>query len=91
MNQTVEVAETFAAMLPLITDQLDYRLDEEERTLTDLGQSLEEVGEVLPAYANTTSRLLWTGRMLVWLVASIVGLHGCYLALSSRLGRRFSF
>ncbi|TMQ29152.1 MAG: hypothetical protein E6K70_26115, partial [Planctomycetota bacterium] len=88
MNQTVEVAETFAAMLPLITDQLDYRLDEEERTLTDLGQSLEEVGEVLPAYANTTSRLLWTGRMLVWLVASIVGLHGCYLALSSRLGRR---
>jgi ABC-type transporter Mla subunit MlaD len=91
MNQTVEVAETFAAMLPLITDQLDYRLDEEERTLTDLGQSLDEVGEALPAYAHTTARLLWTGKMLAWLVASIVGLHGCYLALSSRLGRRFSF
>jgi DNA repair ATPase RecN len=90
MQQTVQVADTFAGMLPLITDQLDSRLDEEERTLTDLGQGLEEVGAALPTYAQASSRLLQTGRLLAWLVASIVGLHGCYLMLSARMGRRYS-
>lgn len=90
MQQTVQLAETFAAILPLVTDQLDNRLDEEEHTLADLGQSLEEVGGVLPAYAHTTSSLIQTGRALAWLVASIVGLHGCYLMLSVGMGRRFS-
>jgi hypothetical protein len=51
---------------------------------------LEEVGDVLPAYAQTTSRLIQTGRVLAWLVAGIVGLHGCYLMLSVRMGRRYS-
>ena len=27
---------------------------------------------------------------LAWLVAGIVGLHGCYLMLSVRMGRRYS-
>jgi hypothetical protein len=90
MQQTVQLAESFAAILPLVTDQLDSRLDEEEETLTDLGQSLQEVGAALPAYAHTTSRLLQTGRVLAWLVAGIVGLHGCYLILSARMGRRYS-
>jgi septal ring factor EnvC (AmiA/AmiB activator) len=90
MQQTVQLAESFAAILPLVTDQLDSRLDEEEQTLVDLGQSLEEVGDALPAYAITTSRLVQTGRLLAWLVAGIVGLHGCYLILSVRMGRRYS-
>ena len=76
--------------MPLITDQLDGRLDEEEYTLAELGQSLGEVGNALPAYAQTTSRLVETGRALAWLVAGIVGLHGCYLMLSVRMGRRYS-
>jgi hypothetical protein len=90
MQQTVLLAESFAAILPLVTDQLDNRLDEEERTLTELGQSLEEVSDALPAYAHTTSRLIQTGRLLAWLVAGFVGLHGCYLMLSVRMGRRYS-
>jgi uncharacterized phage infection (PIP) family protein YhgE len=90
MQQTVQLAESFAAILPLVTDQLDSRLDEEEWTLVDLGQSLEEVGTALPAYAQTASRLIQTGRLLAWLVAGIVGLHGCYLILSVRMGRRYS-
>jgi ABC-type transporter Mla subunit MlaD len=90
MQQTVQLAESFAAILPLVTDQLDNRLDEEEHTLIDLEESLNEVGDALPAYAHTTSRLIQTGRMLAWLVAGIVGLHGCYLMLSVRMGRRYS-
>jgi hypothetical protein len=79
----VQVAETFACMLPLVTDQLEGRLDEEEQTLADLGQSLDDVAKALPAYAHTTSRLVWAGRLLAWLVAAIVGLHGGYLTFSS--------
>jgi ABC-type transporter Mla subunit MlaD len=90
MQQTVQLAESFAAVLPLVTDQLDGRLDEEEETLADLGQSLQEVGDALPAYAHTTSRLIQTGRILAWLVAGIVGLHGWYLILSVRIGRQYS-
>jgi DNA repair ATPase RecN len=91
VQQTSRLADTFAAMLPLITDQLDGRLDEEERTLSDLGASLGEVGDALPVYSRLTSRLLETGRLLAWLVATIVGLHACYLMLSARMGRRYSF
>src|SRR5205807_1454344 len=87
LEQTVQVAETFACMLPLVTDQLEGRLDEEEQTLADLGQSLDDVGRALPAYAHTTSRLVWAGRLLAWLVAVIVGLHGGYLTISSWFGR----
>src|SRR5207244_3014838 len=90
LQQTVLVTETFSAMLPLITDQFDSRLDEEEQALTDLGQSLEEVRGVLPVYEKTTTNVILTGRWLAWLVAAIVALHGGYVVLSSGLGRRFS-
>jgi hypothetical protein len=90
MQETVQIADTFSALLPLVTDQFEGRLYEEERTLDDLGKSLDEVSTVLPAYAHTTSRLLETGRLLAWLVALIVGLHGTYLMLSVRMGRRYS-
>jgi hypothetical protein len=88
LEQTVQLADTFSIMLPLVTDQLDGRLDEEERTLMDLGRNLDDVGQALPAYATTTSRLLATGRLLAWLLAAIVGLHGLYVTLSAAQVRR---
>jgi hypothetical protein len=90
LQETIELADSFATLLPLVTDQLDSRLDEEERTLTDLGQSLDEASAAVPVYAHTTSRLLETGKLLAWLVAAIVGLHGCYLLLSVRMGQLYS-
>jgi len=90
MKQTVQLADTFASMLPLISDQLDGRLEEEDQTLTDLGDSLDQVREAIPAYSQTATRLLHTGRILAWLVAGIVGLHGCYLIVGARMGRRYS-
>jgi hypothetical protein len=91
MNQSVVLAETFATLLPLLTDQLDNRLDEEEQALNNLEQSLGDVQMVLPVYARTADHILLAGRWLAWLVAAIAGLHGIYLILSARLGRRFSF
>ncbi len=90
MRQTVQLADTFAAMLPLITDQLDGRLDDEEQTLSELGSGIEDVRNAIPSYARTTTRLLQTARILSWLVAGIIGLHGCYLLAGARLGRRYS-
>jgi hypothetical protein len=90
MQQTVRLADTFVSLLPMITDQWEGRLEEEERTLSDLGQSIEEVENALPAYAQTASRLSQTGRLLAWLVAVIVGLHASYLLLSAKIGRGYS-
>ncbi|MBY0523745.1 MAG: hypothetical protein K2R98_10125 [Gemmataceae bacterium] len=90
MKQTMVLAETFTQMLPMLTDQLDNRLDEEEQALNELGQSLEEVQTILPVYAKTTNQLFQAGRLLSWLVACIIGLHGAYLMLSVRLGPRYS-
>lgn len=90
MKQTVQLGETFAAMLPLVTEQLDSRLDEEEQALDDLGQSLDEVRSLLPAYEETTSNVVRTGRLLAWLAAAVVGLHGAYLTLSVFLGGKYA-
>jgi chromosome segregation ATPase len=90
LRQTVLVGETFTAMLPLFTEQIDSRLDEEEQALGDLSESLEEVRAALPVYEQAATNVLQTGRWLAWLVAAIVGLHGTYLVLSVRLGRRFA-
>ena len=38
----------------------------------------------------TMARLFQVGRLLAWLVAAIVCLHGTYLLLSARIGRRYS-
>jgi chromosome segregation ATPase len=90
MQQTINLADDFASLLPLLSDQLDCRLDEEDQALEEMGQALGEVSEALPAYAQTTATLLHTGHLLAWLVAAIIGLHGCYLIAGSRLGRRYS-
>jgi hypothetical protein len=86
MKDTTVLAEAFAALLPLFTDQLDVRLDEQEQALSALGTSLDDVGTALPVYGETAAQLLRLGRLLAWLVAGLVGLHGVSLLASSRRG-----
>ena len=86
----VALAEAFTAMLPLLTDQLDSRLAEQEHALDELGISLDEAGDVLPVYGRTTGQVLQVGRFLAWLVSAIIALHGCHLLLSVAMGRRYS-
>jgi uncharacterized phage infection (PIP) family protein YhgE len=90
MHQTISLAETLSVLLPRLAQQLAAQLQEQERALDDLGQSIDEVSTALPAYRHTTTQVLQTGRLLMWLVAAVVALHGVYLVLSVWLGRRYS-
>ncbi len=84
LKQSIVLVESFAALMPLLTDQLDSRLDEEDHALSELEASLREVQAVLPVYARTTGQVVEAGRWLAWLVALLIGLHGVYLMISAR-------
>ena len=66
------------------------QLQEQEKAFDDLGQSIDEVGAAIPGYEQTAARMVQATRLLLWLVAAIVGLHGVYLVASARLGRQYS-
>jgi chromosome segregation ATPase len=88
LRQTLGLTRTFAAALPLLTDQLEDELLRQEQSLTRLGESIDEVSATLPACAHGASRLLQTTRLLLGLVAAIFALHGGSLTLGPRLGPR---
>src|SRR5947208_2925522 len=82
-QHTVRVADTFTVMLPLFVDQVSSQLDEEEYSLQQLGQSLDQVGDLFPAYEQTATSMVRTGRLLAWLVATIVAVHGVYALIAA--------
>jgi uncharacterized phage infection (PIP) family protein YhgE len=90
LNQTVALTDEFADRLPQFTHHLDGQLGDEEQSFADLGQSLDEVTAALPAYGRTASRLVQATRLLLWLAAGTIGLHGVYLVLSGRLGKPYA-
>jgi ABC-type transporter Mla subunit MlaD len=90
MRQSVALAESFSTMLPMMTDQLDSRLEEEQGALNDLDHSLQSVQEALPSYGQSASTVVALGRWLAWLGAAVVGLHGVHLLLSVRFGRSYA-
>jgi hypothetical protein len=90
LTQSIALAESFATLVPVYLESLDRQMQEQEQGLDDLGRGLDEVGEVMPEYARATNGLVGTARLLAWLVAAIVGLHGAYLLASVRLGKVYS-
>ena len=72
------------ASLPLFTDHIDTKLEEEELSLERLENSINEVTEVMPEVAQTASRLLQLTKLLLYLGAGIFGLHGVYLAFHTQ-------
>jgi methyl-accepting chemotaxis protein len=87
MGETIVLTEELADHLPRLTHHLDSQLHDEETSFEELGQSIDDVSAALPGYAQTASRMVAATRLLLWLVASIVGLHGTYLVLGTRLGK----
>jgi ABC-type transporter Mla subunit MlaD len=91
MHETVVLAEAFAMMLPFLTDQLLVQLAEEEKALGDLEHSIDDVGEMLPAYGELAGRFAEIGRFVAWIIAAGIAVHAMYLILSVRMGWRFSY
>jgi uncharacterized coiled-coil DUF342 family protein len=84
LQDTVIMAKTFSAALPLITDQINDDLREQEKSLDHLGRSIDSVTEVLPDISATAGGLLQTMRLFLALMALVFALHGTYLVISSR-------
>ena len=87
MNQTVLLARTFSAALPLMTEQLESQLEEQEESLRNLGDSIDQTNAVLPEWDRTASHVLQTTRLLLCLMGAIFGLHGAYLTASAWVRR----
>jgi uncharacterized phage infection (PIP) family protein YhgE len=90
LEQTLVLIRTFASVLPVLTEELEEELHQQEQSLTNLGTSIDEVSAALPACEQTATRILTMSRLLMVLVAGIFGLHGAYLCLGSRLGPAYS-
>ena len=84
VQDTIITAKALSAAVPLITDQIDDDLADQERSLHHLGNSIDSVSEVLPDISRTASGLLQTMRLLMALVALVFALHGSYLILTAR-------
>jgi hypothetical protein len=89
LRQTQLLSKTFSAALPLLTEELEEELHQQEQALGDLGSSIDEVNAVLPACAQSASRILQTTRLLLALVAVIFAVHACHLVLSTRLAPKY--
>ncbi|MFL5339793.1 MAG: hypothetical protein ACJ8F7_06455 [Gemmataceae bacterium] len=79
MRQTTDLADTFARMAPLFTEQVSSRLGEQEKSLNDLERSLDEVGDTIPAFRRSAVDVVTAGRILAWMMAAVVALHGAFL------------
>jgi uncharacterized phage infection (PIP) family protein YhgE len=83
LKQSIVLAESFATLLPVYLESLDRQLQQQERELDELGKGIDDVSAAMPEYAQATNGLVQTARLLAWLVAGIVLLHGAYLLISA--------
>jgi hypothetical protein len=87
LHETVSLTTMFAEALPVLLGQLESGLSHQEESLGDLGDSIDRVTEAVPAAARSASAILATARLLLALVALMVGLHAGYLLGGVRPGR----
>ena len=87
LNQSTELADTFSKMVPLLAEQVSSQLGEQEQSLGDLEKSLDDVGDTFPEVKQSAVDMLAAGRVLAWLFAGIVGLHGTFLVVENRRGK----
>jgi DNA repair exonuclease SbcCD ATPase subunit len=87
VDQAVKLGDNFAAMLPLMSTGMQMQLEEQDRSLSSLGTSLDDVGQSMYAYGEVGRRLVETSRWLAWLMALLVALHAGYQLSSLRRAR----
>jgi uncharacterized phage infection (PIP) family protein YhgE len=88
VGEAITLTEQFADRVPQFTHNLDSQLQQQEESFQQLGESIDDVTASLPVYSRSASRLVQWTRLLLWLVAGVVGLHGLYTILSCRQFRR---
>jgi hypothetical protein len=86
LKQTAALSRTLAAALPLLTDELENELIDQEQSLGELGDGIDEVSETLPDAGRTAARVLQTSRLLLTLMGGVFAVHGVSLAFGVRLG-----
>jgi chromosome segregation ATPase len=84
LRHTVELTALFAKSLPVLIEQLEEGLSEQERSLGDLGDSIDSVSAALPQAAQSATHLLGITRWLLCLVALAVAVHGLYQVAATR-------
>ncbi len=84
MRQTVELTTLFAEALPVLLEQMEEGLRQQEESLAELGDSIDRVSEAVPVAGQTAGRLLGITRALLSVVALLVGLHAGYLLVGGR-------
>jgi ABC-type transporter Mla subunit MlaD len=84
LRQTLSMSRAVSAALPLLSEQLEQDLGDQEQSLTSLGDGIEEVTDALPGMAARATGLLQTARFLLCLLAGVFAMHGGYLVLSER-------
>ncbi len=87
LQHTLLLSRTFSAALPLLTEQLEMELSDQELALSNLDDNIKDVRDSLPSYASSATNILQTTRLLLLLMAAIFGLHGGYLSLGTRWER----
>jgi len=83
-EQTAALVNNFASALPLFTSQIDGDIQEQERSLGDLGGSIDRLTEALPETGHGVAHLLRTTALLLALAGVCVALHGGYLLFGPR-------
>jgi hypothetical protein len=84
LQHTLVLSRTFAAALPLLSEQLEMELDDQQQALSNLGDSIDDIHAAIPAVGQATSSLLQTTRLLLALMAVLFALHGCYVLATAR-------
>jgi septation ring formation regulator EzrA len=79
LQQSTDLAETFALTAPMLVQQIETQMAEQERSLTDLEKSLDDVGDSIPTYKSSAMELAFAGRLLAFLIAGLVGLHATFV------------
>ena len=82
LRRSRTVVEGLSAAVPMYTDQWGKDLAEQERALTKLGTSIDDLSAVMPEVQTTGARLMVMTRLLLSLLGAIFLLHGGYLAIN---------
>jgi hypothetical protein len=86
LDVTIALVRAITTALPVLSDELEANLSDQEQSLRHLEHSIDEVSASLPPVADTAATVLAMTRLLMVLVGGVFALHGGFVLLSARRG-----